>query len=120
MIHGCRRTYSLPLLCCCRIRARKAVAEAFAARLPDCRHRGFFGFHDRFCRGMAFQRFRPRKTPVRKPSFCKDFCEEATRHKITSRRVTEEFNYTTLPLISSNPPYATFLFLSAAQAGEGG
>jgi hypothetical protein len=65
---------------------------------------------------MAFQRFRSRKTPVRKPSFCEDFCEEATRHKITSRRVTEEFNYTTLPLISSNPPYATFLFLSAAQA----
>ena len=65
---------------------------------------------------MAFQRFRLRKTPMLKTSFCKDFCEEAARQKITSWRVTGKFSYTTLPLISNNPPYATFLFLSAAQA----
>src|SRR3954447_19631787 len=98
MIHGCRRTYSLPLLCCCRIRARKAVAEAFAARLPDCRHRGFFGFHDRFCRDMAFQRFRPRKTPVRKPSFCKDFYEEATRLRTAeTAQPTDRYQARTAP-----------------------
>ena len=53
---------------------------------------------------------------MRKPSFCRDFCEDAARLKITSRRILKKFNYTTPPLVSNNPPYATFLFLSAAQA----
>ena len=65
---------------------------------------------------MVFQGFRRRKTPVRNPSFCKDFREEAARHEITSQRATEEFSYATLPLVGNNPPYATFLFLSAARA----
>ena len=34
-------------------------------------------------RHQAFQRFRLRKNPLRKPFFCKDFCEEGRRHNIT-------------------------------------
>ena len=64
----------------------------------------------------AFQRFRPRKIHVRNPHFCEAFCEDAARYKITSQSPTEEFNYTSRPPLSSNPPYATFLFHSAAQA----
>jgi hypothetical protein len=64
----------------------------------------------------AFQRFRSRKTRVRNLLFCKDFCEEVARHKITPQSATAKFNCTSWPQLSSNPPYATFLFRSAAQA----
>ena len=66
---------------------------------------------------QVFQRFRPRKTRVRKPLFCEDICEAAAGHKITSRPSEEKFYCTIWLSLSSNPPYAGFLFLSAAQAG---
>ena len=64
----------------------------------------------------AFQRFMPRKIPMRKVLFCKDFCEEPLTHKITRGWGIETLNCVQLLPLSSNPPYATFLFHSAAQA----
>src|SRR5271157_992067 len=49
------------------------------------------------------------------PSF-EDFCEEAVRLKIASRSAID--NHTSPQPLSSNPPYATFLFHSAAQAKQ--
>ena len=44
----------------------------------------------RACPHIVFQRFRLCKTPMRKPSFCGDFCEEARRHNITSKHATRQ------------------------------
>ena len=39
----------------------------------------------RFSPHMAFQGFRLRKTLMRKPIFCGDFCEDGRRHKIAPK-----------------------------------
>ena len=65
---------------------------------------------------VTFQWFRLRKTHVRKRLFCEDFCEATTRHKITSRPYRGEFYCPLRRSLSSNPPNATLLFPSAAQA----
>ena len=57
-----------------------------------------------------------RKTRVRKPLFCEDFCEAAAQHEITSRPSKGKFYCPLWRSLSSNPPYAGFLFRSAAQA----
>jgi hypothetical protein len=56
------------------------------------------------------------KTPVRNTLFRKHFCEAGSSHKITRASEVETFNCSRPLPPSSNPPYATFLFLSAAQA----
>jgi hypothetical protein len=53
---------------------------------------------------------------MRKAPFCKDICEEEFTNKITQMGPMETFNCAQLLPVSSNRLYATFLFLSAAQA----
>jgi hypothetical protein len=67
-------------------------------------------------RHLVFQRFRLRKTRARKPFFYEEFCEAAARHKIASQPARGKPFCSLWSSLSSNPPCATFLFLSAAQA----
>src|SRR5664279_5591789 len=70
---------------------------------------------------FRFIRLRPRRTPMRKPFFCRDFCEEVRRNNIASNHATKTGSLLVAPLGRSSLPYAGFLFRSAAQAllGDG-
>jgi hypothetical protein len=65
---------------------------------------------------VIFQWFRPRTTPMRKPPFCRDFCNGVLRHDIASGHATKPILLFTKTLRRRNLSYAGFLFRLAAQA----